>query len=228
MGTPLDEEPGRSFEALDEEECFSLLHSGSMGRVAVSLGEIPAVFPVNYHAFNGDIYFFTAEGTKLDAAIRRAMVAFQLDHFDLAYHHGWSILAVGKATEIHEDLDPRACSPFPPPALGTRFPEPPRTDPAGLRLWKAHHLRQGRARHLVGRDGFFESDELQRHLDRPSRQNHNLRECRLFRRQRRSNTWSMLTRGSCRALWPSIPPVVLFVSQAVLDSDCKEPVLFRL
>ena len=104
MGIPLEEEPGRSFEALDEEECFSLLHSGSIGRVAVSFGEIPAIFPVNYHAMNGAIYFFTAEGTKLDAAIRGAMVAFQLDHFDFVYHHGWSVLAVGKATEIHEDL----------------------------------------------------------------------------------------------------------------------------
>jgi len=104
MGTPLDEEPGRSFEALDEEECFSLLQSGSIGRVAVAVGEIPAVFPVNYHAFNGDIYFFTAEGTKLDAAVRGAMITFQLDHFDLTYHHGWSVLAVGKATEIHETL----------------------------------------------------------------------------------------------------------------------------
>jgi len=104
MGTPLDEEPGRSFEALDEEECYSLLHSGSIGRVAVSIGEIPAIFPVNYHAFHGDIYFFTAEGTKLDAAVRRAMLSFQLDHFDPVYQHGWSVLAVGKATEIHETL----------------------------------------------------------------------------------------------------------------------------
>ena len=90
-------------EALDEEECLSLLHSSSIGRVAVSIGEIPAIFPVNYHAFNSDIYFFTAKGTKL-TRLSSAMVAFQLDHFDLLYHHGWSVLAVGKAREIEETL----------------------------------------------------------------------------------------------------------------------------
>ena len=60
----------------------------------MSIGEIPAIFPVNYHAFNGDIYFFTAKGTKLAAAVRRATVTFQLDHFDALCHHGWSVLAV--------------------------------------------------------------------------------------------------------------------------------------
>ena len=104
MGILLEEEAGSSFEALGEEECFSLLQNGSVGRVAVSVGAIPAVFPVNYHAFHGDIYFFTAEGTKLAAATRRAVVAFEIDHFDAQYHHGWSVLAVGFATEVHETL----------------------------------------------------------------------------------------------------------------------------
>ena len=104
MGMLLEEEDDRDFQSLDEEECFSLLHAGSLGRVAVSLGAIPAVFPVNYHAMNGDIYFFTAEGTKLAAAARRATISFEIDHFDSQYHHGWSVLAVGRAVEIHESL----------------------------------------------------------------------------------------------------------------------------
>ena len=150
MGISLEEDANRSFEALDEDECFSFLHAGSLGRVAVSLGEIPAVFPVNYHAFNGDIYFFTAEGTKLAAATRKAMVAFEIDHFDAQYHHGWSVLAVGVAAEVHENAHPRTCNPLPSPALGTGFSRPPHSDQAGLRLRKTHHLRQRRPWHLVG------------------------------------------------------------------------------
>jgi len=38
---------GNGFEALDEEECFGLIHEGSIGRVAVSIGALPVVFPVN-------------------------------------------------------------------------------------------------------------------------------------------------------------------------------------
>jgi nitroimidazol reductase NimA-like FMN-containing flavoprotein (pyridoxamine 5'-phosphate oxidase superfamily) len=104
MATLLDEAPGRGFEALDEEECFNLLHEGHFGRVAVSVGAIPAVFPVNYCALNGAIYFFTAEGTKLAAATRETVVAFEIDHCNAVYHEGWSVLAVGVAREVHEPV----------------------------------------------------------------------------------------------------------------------------
>jgi nitroimidazol reductase NimA-like FMN-containing flavoprotein (pyridoxamine 5'-phosphate oxidase superfamily) len=104
MAILLEEEAESGFEALDEEECLDLLHHGSVGRVAVSVGAIPTVLPVNYHAFNGDIYFFTAEGTKLAAATRRTVVAFEIDHFDAQNYRGWSVLAVGHTTEVHEPL----------------------------------------------------------------------------------------------------------------------------
>jgi len=113
MAMVLEEDAAARFEWLDEEECFSLLHDGSLGRVAVSLGEIPGVFPVNYRAYHGDIYFFTAEGTKLAAATRRATVAFEIDHFDAEYHHGWSVLAVGVATEVQETLIRALAAHFP-------------------------------------------------------------------------------------------------------------------
>ncbi len=113
MGILLEEEPGRAFEALDEEECFSLLHANSTGRVAVAVGTIPAVFPVNYHATNGAIYFFTCEGTKLHAASKGTVVAFEIDHFDPEYRHGWSVLAVGAAREVHESSVRELAARFP-------------------------------------------------------------------------------------------------------------------
>jgi nitroimidazol reductase NimA-like FMN-containing flavoprotein (pyridoxamine 5'-phosphate oxidase superfamily) len=72
--------------------------------VAVSVGAIPAVFPVNYYTLNGAIYFFTAEGTKLAAATRETVVAFEIDHCDAVYHQGWSVLAVGVAREVQEPV----------------------------------------------------------------------------------------------------------------------------
>jgi uncharacterized protein len=113
MGILLEETSGRGFEALDEEECFSLLHSHSFGRVAISIGAIPVVLPVNYHALNGAIYFFTSAGTKLEAAAREAVVSFEIDQADSAYHHGWSVIAVGKAHEILEPLIVELASGFP-------------------------------------------------------------------------------------------------------------------
>ena len=99
----LDAAGGRSFEAMSEEECLDLLHQGWMGRVAVIIAGVPAIFPVNYCAEGREIYFMTGEGSKLSAAVRSAVVAFEIDHADPVYHYGWSVLAVGEAHEIHDE-----------------------------------------------------------------------------------------------------------------------------
>ena len=44
--------------------------------------------------------FRTAAGTKLEAALKESVVAFQVDDFDAEGHRGWSVLMVGKATEL--------------------------------------------------------------------------------------------------------------------------------
>jgi nitroimidazol reductase NimA-like FMN-containing flavoprotein (pyridoxamine 5'-phosphate oxidase superfamily) len=87
-------------ELLTPEECRALLARGSMGRVAVTVAALPAIFPVSYSILGDAIIFLTGEGTKLRAAAQRAVVAFQVDEFDLDAHTGWSVLAVGIATEI--------------------------------------------------------------------------------------------------------------------------------
>ena len=94
-------------EILDDGECWKLLGQVPIGRVAVSVGALPAVFPVNF-ALDGDsIVFRTGEGTKLAAATERAVVAFEVDRFDPLEHTGWSVLAVGMAQAV-TDAEERA------------------------------------------------------------------------------------------------------------------------
>jgi uncharacterized protein len=93
------------FEILGEEECFRLLSVGTIGRIAVTMGAIPAIFPVNYLFADGAICFRTGAGTKLSAATRHAVVAFEVDEIDRLYHSGWSVLAVGMASVVDEDAD---------------------------------------------------------------------------------------------------------------------------
>lgn len=102
MAMLMNEEAGRGFTLLDEGECFWLLERQALGRVAVSVGALPAVFPVNYAMADGNIYFLTGEGTKLSHAVRGAAVAFEIDEFDVQYHQGWSVFAVGLAHEVDE------------------------------------------------------------------------------------------------------------------------------
>jgi len=102
MDTPYGDGAAQDFEVLGEEECLRLLSLGTIGRVAATVGAIPVVFPVNYHFADGAIHFRTGYGSKLAAATRNAVVAFQIDEIDRIYHAGWSVLAVGMAGELKE------------------------------------------------------------------------------------------------------------------------------
>ena len=103
MAMILEEDAGREFSLLGEGECRWLLSKKALGRVAVSIGALPAVFPVNYAFDGGDIYFLTGQGTKLAAALRGAAVAFEIDEFEGRYHQGWSVLAIGEAQMVEGD-----------------------------------------------------------------------------------------------------------------------------
>jgi uncharacterized protein len=94
-------------ELLREEECLSLLSEARIGRVGVSVHALPAVFPVNFVLHAGAIYFLTAEGTKLWAARTGTVLAFEVDDFDPQGEVGWSVLVVGRASEV-TDPDERA------------------------------------------------------------------------------------------------------------------------
>jgi nitroimidazol reductase NimA-like FMN-containing flavoprotein (pyridoxamine 5'-phosphate oxidase superfamily) len=90
-------------EVLPRAECLHLLGEAHLGRIALSMGALPVVLPVNFVMFDDDILVRTAPGTKLEAAARNAVVAFEVDSFDPVYHTGWSVLAQGIAKEV---IDP--------------------------------------------------------------------------------------------------------------------------
>jgi hypothetical protein len=90
-------------EILSEEQCEELLSDAGVGRVGITIGALPVVLPINYGVLDGDVVFATTDGTKLDAAVRNAVVAFEVDSIDELAQDGWSVLVVGTA---HEVTDP--------------------------------------------------------------------------------------------------------------------------
>ena len=90
---------------LSQEECILRLGDRGVGRVAVSIGALPAIFPVNYATCAGDVYFRAAAGTKLAAATRNAVVAFEIDDLDRLSHTGWSVQVVGPAAVVDDPDD---------------------------------------------------------------------------------------------------------------------------
>jgi len=87
-------------EILCREECLRLLGTATLGRVAISVGALPNILPVNFRIVGDEVAFRTTVGTKLEAATRNAVVAFEVDDLDPMYHTGWSVVVVGVAREV--------------------------------------------------------------------------------------------------------------------------------
>ena len=87
-------------EVLSRAECVRLLAGAHIGRVGVSVGALPTVLPVNFAVVDEAIVLRTAPGSKLDAALNNAVVAFEVDSVDPMYHTGWSVLVQGVASEV--------------------------------------------------------------------------------------------------------------------------------
>ena len=104
-------------ELLTEQQCVDLLVSERVGRVGVTIGGLPVILPVNFAYVDGDVVFRTGEGTKLQAATRSAVVAFEVDAYDSTEQEGWSVLLIGRASAVTDEreraeLDRRGITPW--------------------------------------------------------------------------------------------------------------------
>lgn len=82
---------------LTRDECFVLLRTVEIGRVAVSRGDrAPLVVPVNFAVDGEAVVFRTNAGTKLDA-VATGPIAFEADGIDPFRRQGWSVLLEGRA-----------------------------------------------------------------------------------------------------------------------------------
>ena len=89
-------------ELLSEDDAWRLLQTEDLGRVGVSVGALPAIFPVNYVVLDGAVLYRTSPGSKLAAATANAIVAFEVDHHDRRDRSGWSVLLVGLSEVVHD------------------------------------------------------------------------------------------------------------------------------
>ena len=83
---------------LDEHQCWELLRSQEVGRLAVAIANHPDIFPINFVVDHATIVFRTAEGTKLAASVLGDAVAFEID--GESDGEAWSVVVKGPAVEI--------------------------------------------------------------------------------------------------------------------------------
>lgn len=84
-------------EVLSREDCLSLLGTARLGRIAVTSRALPTILPVNFSFDGRQILIRTGRGTKLDAATRDSVVAFEVDQIEPGRNTEWSVVVTGVA-----------------------------------------------------------------------------------------------------------------------------------
>ncbi|WP_426225907.1 pyridoxamine 5'-phosphate oxidase family protein [Pseudarthrobacter sp. DSP2-3-2b1] len=85
---------------LEHHECWELLRTVSVGRLAVVVDGHPDIFPINYTVDGGTLVFRTAEGTKLASATGGSPVAVEADGVDAVTGLAWSVVLKGPAAVV--------------------------------------------------------------------------------------------------------------------------------
>ena len=128
----------RRLRELDEAECRELLGTAVIGRIGFTEGALPSIQTVHFTLLGGHVYIPTRPGSKVAAATRNAVVAFQADSFDPATRVGWSVTTVGPSRLVTRPEDIEALH-----ALGLEpWPPTPETCYIAIRtsIWHGRRL----------------------------------------------------------------------------------------
>lgn len=79
---------------------MSLLASQSIVRVVFQLDGLPMAYPVNIAVRDGDVFFVSAPGGKLEKALTGSVMAIEADSWDPESRTGWSVLVTGHAEAV--------------------------------------------------------------------------------------------------------------------------------
>lgn len=88
------------FDLLAEQECLRLLGGARLGRVAVSVGALPAIYPIRFTLLGRDPVFRSHPEAGLVEATAGNIVCLQADDADPDADHGWSVMVTGPADVI--------------------------------------------------------------------------------------------------------------------------------
>ncbi|MFI6151134.1 pyridoxamine 5'-phosphate oxidase family protein [Kitasatospora sp. NPDC051170] len=86
---------------LTEPECWELVGTHGIGRVALPVQPGPVVFPVNYVVEGGSFAYRTGD-RHATAPAEGATLSFQVDRIDEHLGRGWSVLALGSAHYVDD------------------------------------------------------------------------------------------------------------------------------
>ena len=83
-------------DPITEAECWALLASASVGRLALSLQALPAILPVQYYLAGDRIALCLGHYPVPSQAVANTVAAFAADAIDTATSQGWAVQVLGK------------------------------------------------------------------------------------------------------------------------------------
>jgi len=101
----MSNESSPDVQNLEHHECWAMLRTVSVGRLAVMADGRPDIFPINYTVDGGTVVFRTGQGTKLSAASGDAAVAVEADGVDPESGLAWSVVVKGTAEVVKRAED---------------------------------------------------------------------------------------------------------------------------
>jgi hypothetical protein len=90
----------RLLHVLDLAECRRLLATVAIGRIAFTEAAMPSIQPAAFAISGDDVVIPTGLGSKLAAGSRGAVVAFEVDDYDLIERTGWNVTVIGPSRLI--------------------------------------------------------------------------------------------------------------------------------
>ena len=117
-------------EMLSARECRGCLAQVGIGRVAVTVDALPAIYTVPF-VLNGETLLIrVAQRSALRRALAGSVVAFSADHFDESQEDSWNVLVRGVGEEVGDEalaislraLPLRSCSEAPERDCFVRLP----------------------------------------------------------------------------------------------------------
>ena len=84
-------------DALSERECWELLATASVGRLALSVRALPVILPVQYYLDGRRLAACLGHHRLPERALDETIIAFAADAIDPVTRSGWSVQVQGKS-----------------------------------------------------------------------------------------------------------------------------------
>lgn len=84
-------------ERISEGRCWALLATASVGRLALSVHALPAIYPVQYYLDGRQIVACVGHRQIPERSLENAVVAFAADVIDPASRSGWAVQVLGRS-----------------------------------------------------------------------------------------------------------------------------------